>query len=447
MKSPLATKLGTIALLTVLLLIPLYMIKGIILERQALRENVVRDIARSSSSNQHLTGPVFVIPYKKKVRAWKVRADSSRYRDEFEVAGNLYFLPETFALDGKMQTEVRARGIYEARLYHANNQITGRFDIPRQYGVTDDLADYQFEKPFLAVGISDIRGIGNALKITVNGDTHKFKAGSQVDKLGNGVHVSLPSIDPLQHATFEFAFNLMLHDTSQFDITPIGRESQIKLSADWPHPSFVGEFLPAEHKITNEGFDARWQTSLFSTNMDEVMQACLTGAKCEQFNARHFGVSLVNPVDQYLKSERAIKYALLFLVLTFAGFFIFEVLKRLAVHPVQYGLVGMALAVFYLMLLSLSEHIGFGVAYALSSAGCVLLIGFYVSHVLKSMSRGLSFSAGLAALYALLYGLLSAEDYALLMGSLLVFGVLGVVMIATRKLDWYGVGKPESLGQ
>ena len=134
-------------------------------------------------------------------------------------------------------------------------------------------------------------------------------------------------------------------------------------------------------------------------------------------------------------------------MLTFAGFFIFEVLKRLAVHPVQYGLVGMALAVFYLMLLSLSEHIGFGVAYALSSAGCVLLIGFYVSHVLKSMSRGLSFSAGLAALYALLYGLLSAEDYALLMGSLLVFGVLGVVMIATRKLDWYGVGKPESLGQ
>lgn len=230
MKSPLATKLGTIAILTVLLLIPLYMIKGIILERQALRENVVKDIARSSSSNQHLTGPVFVIPYKKKVRAWKVRADNTRYRDEFEVAG-------------KMQTEVRARGIYEARLYHANNQITGRFDIPRQYGITDDLADYQFEMPFLAVGISDIRGIGNALKITVNGDTHNFKAGSQVDTLGNGVHVSLPSIDPLQHATFEFSFDLLLQGTSQFDITPIGRESQIKLSADWPHPSFVGEFF------------------------------------------------------------------------------------------------------------------------------------------------------------------------------------------------------------
>ena len=152
-------------------------------------------------------------------------------------------------------------------------------------------------------------------------------------------------------------------------------------------------------------------------------------------------MSFIDPVDQYLKSERAIKYALLFIVLTFAGFFLFEVLKSLAVHPVQYALVGVALAFFYLLLLSLSEHIGFALAYLLSASACVLLIGFYVGHVLRSAVHGLSFSAGLAALYGLLYGLLSAEDYALLMGSLLLFGLLGVFMVLTRRLDWYGMGR------
>ena len=149
----------------------------------------------------------------------------------------------------------------------------------------------------------------------------------------------------------------------------------------------------------------------------------------------------VDPVDQYLKTDRAIKYALLFIALTFATFFLFEVLKRLAVHPVQYALVGLSLALFYLLLLSLSEHLDFALAYALSASACVGLIGFYVSFVLHSWRRGLGFGSLLAALYAMLYGLLNAEDYALLMGSLLVFGVLGSVMVLTRKLDWYGVGR------
>ena len=146
-------------------------------------------------------------------------------------------------------------------------------------------------------------------------------------------------------------------------------------------------------------------------------------------------------MDQYLKSERAIKYALLFIALTFAGFFLFEVLRDLSVHPIQYALVGAALALFYLLLLSLSEHLGFGLAYLLSAGGCVLLIGFYLCHVLHSLARGLGFATGLALLYALLYGLLSAEDYALLMGALLLFALLGVFMVLTRRLDWYRAGQ------
>jgi len=176
-----------------------------------------------------------------------------------------------------------------------------------------------------------------------------------------------------------------------------------------------------------------------------LLDGCLSSSKCDSLTSTTFGVSLVDPVDQYLKADRAIKYALLFVALTFAGFFLFEVLKRLAIHPVQYTLVGVALALFYLLLLSLSEHLGFAWAYVLSASGCVLLIGFYLSHVLGSGRSGAGFGAGLAGLYGLLYGLLSAEDYALLMGSLLLFAMLGLFMVLTRRLDWYSVGQGKAV--
>jgi inner membrane protein len=339
-----------------------------------------------------------------------------------------------------VQTELRKRGIYEARLFHADNRINGHLSLPAQLGIKENFADYQFDAPFLAVGISDIRGIENALKLELDGQRLDFVPGTEVAWLGEGVRVTLPTLDTSKTTELAFAFDLQLQGTGSLRVLPVGKTSSVSLGANWPHPSFIGNFLPAKREINDQGFTADWQTSFFSTNLQEAMHRCVRG-DCEAFNSRSFGVSFIDPVDQYLKSDRAIKYALLFIVLTFAGFFLFEVLKSLAVHPVQYALVGVALAFFYLLLLSLSEHIGFALAYLLSASACVLLIGFYVCHVLRSVRHGLSFSAGLAALYGLLYGLLSAEDYALLMGSLLLFGLLGVFMVLTRKLDWYGIGQ------
>jgi inner membrane protein len=442
MNRSLTLKLGAIALLILLLLIPLLMINGVIQERQQLRDGVLEDIARSSSYSQQLSGPLMVVPYRKTVRTWKTNEKTNqRYQDVREERGRLYFLPERFELDGQVQTELRARGIYEARLFHADNHISGHFSVPAQLGIKEDFADYRFDQPFLAVGISDIRGIENALKLELNGQSLDFVPGSQVRWLGEGVHVTLPALDTRQATELAFGFDLRLQGTGQLQVLPVGKTSKVSLAANWPHPSFIGNYLPAQREITDQGFTANWQTSFFSTNLQEALNSCVSGGQCEAFSGRSFGVSFIDPVDQYLKSDRAIKYALLFIVLTFAGFFLFEVLKSLAVHPVQYALVGVALAFFYLLLLSLSEHIGFALAYLLSASGCVALIGFYVCHVLRSVRHGLSFSAGLAALYGLLYGLLSAEDYALLMGSLLLFGLLGVFMVLTRKLDWYGIGQ------
>lgn len=440
MNRSLLFKLGAIALLILLLLIPLLMINGIISDRQQLRDGVLMDIARSSSYSQRLTGPVMVVPYRKTVREWKLNEKlNKRYEETREKRGRLYFLPDRFELDGKVQTELRARGIYQARLFHADNRISGRFELPAQLGITEDFADYRFEAAFLAVGISDIRGIENALKLELGGRQLEFEPGTQVDWLGEGVHVALPEQDSKQPAVVDFAFDLRLQGTEQLQVVPVGKTSQVSLASNWPHPSFVGNFLPVQRDVTDKGFSASWQTSFFSTNLEQALQACLDGQNCNDFSNRSFGVNFIDPVDQYLKSDRAIKYALLFIALTFAGFFLFEVLKNLAVHPIQYALVGFALAFFYLLLLSLSEHIGFAMAYLISAGACVLLIGFYVCHVLRSVAHGL------AALYGLLYGLLSAEDYALLMGSLLLFGLLGTVMVLTRKLDWYGVGKRKAV--
>lgn len=453
MKRPLLFKFLAIGLLMLLLLIPISMIGNSIDERRAYSEQVVRDIANSSAHNQTLTGPVLVVPYSKIERTWTVDAEKKRVVEERTVTGKLHFLPDLFRVNGDVTTELRKLGIYSARLYHLDTQVDGNFVVPLNYGIKNNLADYTFQKPYVAVGISDIRGIKNSLQLQLNNQTYEFEPGSELKILGDGVHAVFP-LDVLQFVDgqpkkLSFAFKLLLDGTEQLHFSPIGKETHVELRSDWPHPRFVGNFLPAERSVEETGFSARWQTSYFSTNFSEHFYACVRTTVCDQLQQRQFGVSLIDPVNQYVKSDRAIKYALLFIALTFASFLLFEVLKRLQVHPVQYGLVGMALAFFYLLLLSLAEHIGFALAYTISSVACVLLIGFYVSHVLKSAKRGIGFTIGLSFLYALLYGLLSAEDYALLMGSLLLFVLLCVFMMLTRKVDWYSLsnGKAELVAE
>ena len=442
MSRTLGFKLGAIALLILLLMIPLLMIDGLVDERQNLRHEVLQDIARSSSYRQQITGPILVLPYVKTTHEWKTHAQTGeRYQQERQQRGRLYFLPERFVLDGQVGTELRSRGIYQARLYRSDSRVSGQFRLPPRLGLGDELGFYRFETPFLAVGISDIRGISNDLKLQLNGQTLSFAPGSGESRFGAGVHAPLPALDTQGGQTLAFAFDLQLQGTEQLAVVPVGRDSRVSLNSDWPHPSFIGEYLPSRREVGDRGFSAQWQTSFFATNLEEALADCVRKEQCHGLLGRSFGVNFVDPVDQYLKTDRAIKYALLFIALTFAAFFLFEVLKRLAVHPVQYALVGLSLALFYLLLLSLSEHLVFALAYLLAAGACVGLIGFYVSFVLHSWRRGLGFAALLAALYALLYGLLGAEDYALLMGSLLVFGVLGSVMVLTRKLDWYGVGR------
>jgi inner membrane protein len=431
-------KFGALFFLMLLLLLPMARIRDLIRERQAARDTVVQDIARSAAYAQTITGPILIVPYTRRINEQSLGADRQLVTITREVVGELRLLPQALDVGGRLSTEERQRGIYRAQVINAD------------YGVKDDVASYRFGEPRLALGITDIRGIGNALSLTTGNAKIEFRPGAGSKLFESGVHAPLKLGDSSVSNTtagqrVDYAVELKLQGTGSFNVTPVGRETHVMLTSDWPHPSFEGEFLPRAREINKDGFSAEWQTSFFATNMEEVLARCRPeaapeGQSCNEFNARHFGVSFIDPVDQYLKSERATKYAFLFIGLTFGGFILLEVLKRVSVHPVQYGLVGLALALFFLLLLSFSEHIGFAAAYAVSACACVGLITFYVVHALQSRGQGAGFGLGLAGLYGLLYGILSSEDYALLMGSILVFGLLAVVMVLTRRVNWSGFG-------
>lgn len=443
----LALKCLSLLFVFLLLLAPIGQIRDLIRERQATRDGVVLDIARGAGYAQTLTGPLLFVPYTKKVRAAiDAQGDQPARIEERQVAGELAFLPNTFELSADIALNERQRGIYKARIYQSDNSLSGEFIIPPHFGITEHLSDYTFAAARLVVGIADVRGIANGLTLQVGGQVVPLEPGTKSAVVTAGVHAMLSLPSSAMNERLPFALRLGLKGTGDYLVVPVGRESKVRVRSNWPHPSFVGEFLPVEREVGAKGFNASWQTSLFATNLDDAMTRCQGAPEsaCQDFHSRKFGISFVDPVDQYLKSERATKYAVLFVGLTFAALFLLEAIRRKSVHPIQYGLVGLALAIFFLLLLSLSEHIGFAGAYALSAVACVGLIGFYASHLLGGFRPTAVFVTGLSGLYGVLFAILSAEDYALLAGSLLVFSVLGLVMILSRKVNWSAFGQGDS---
>ena len=289
------------------------------------------------------------------------------------------------------------------------------------------------------MGISDPRGIGKVPQLNAGGKAHPFSAGAGLPHMSEGIHAPLPQLlDLAKPQTLPFAFQLNLQGTRSISYVPVGESSTLSLTSNWPHPSFIGNFLPLQRSVDAKGFKAQWESSWFANNLnDRFQQAAFSDGKSGLSALPAFSTGLVQPVDQYQQNERSVKYAVLFIGLTFLSFFLLETLRSLRVHPIQYVLVGMALVMFFLVLLALSEHLGFGPAYLLAAAACVGQIGFYVSHILGGWKRGLGFAGLLSLLYAVLYGLLQSEDNALLLGSLLLFAALTAIMTLTRRLDWY----------
>jgi inner membrane protein len=435
MQKKLLIKLLAIGVLSLLLLIPLSMIETQISVRSARQDDVTRNIAESSAGQQTLVGPVVLVRYRERVerRARDETTGREVVRQEV-VERTRTFPPQNLDIGGDVRVESLKRGLYRVRLYHLAAQISGIAVIPPKLGL-DGPADIVDAQAILVMGVTDPRGVETDPEVRVNGKSLRFATGTAGAVAGQGVHVVLGEFDPASGSNYEFSLPLNLTGLERLAIAPAGNSTRVTLKSDWPHPSFQGRFLPQQRAVTKDGFEAQWQVSHLARNFDRILMAGQ-----EQGGGETLGISLIDPVNVYLRSERAVKYGILFVILTFAAFFLTEILRQLPIHPMQYLLVGLALAMFFLLLIALSEHVVFLAAYAISSAACVVLIGTYLSGALGSRVRGRAFGAGIAALYGVLYGVLLSEANALLMGTLLLFLALGTTMLSTRRLNWYGIG-------
>ncbi|GHB93305.1 cell envelope integrity protein CreD [Thermomonas carbonis] len=431
----LAFKAIMVVVLTLAILVPLTMVRGTINERQAYRQEAVEAVAQSYARAQGLAGPVLVVPYSEQVELEETDAKGVVRKRQTTVEGNWRYFPKTMTLEGNLLPSIRKRGLHQVRVYELQGALDATFDarIPD----ADPSRPRTLGTPWLDIGIADVRGLTGTPTLKMGATPLPVLQGQQ-GRNEAGMHALLPEgaiVDG--RLAFPLQLGFALRGTEALRIAPLADSNRIVLASAWPHPQFNGDFLPRAPRIDGNGFKAEWEVSSLASNAQAQYR---DGGNVDGKQALDaIGLSLVEPVDLYSKLDRASKYGLLFVLLTFVGFFMFETIRQLPIHPIQYLLVGLALAIFFLLLLGLSEHIAFGIAYCAASVACIGLLGFYLAHVLRSRARGIGFAAMLGLLYAALYGLLLSEDNALVLGSGLLFAILAAVMIATRKVDWYQV--------
>jgi len=436
---PLATKIALLVILILLMLLPINAIVDLIHERSSYRQSVIQQIASSTSAAQTLVGPILVFPYEKTELS---ETDDNGKRRYIVRKSAYYILPETLDIAAAAQVEARKLGIYQAQVYDSRAAVQGRFIVTpsAEWG----LGDIKMGQPYLSVGIADMRGIRQVSPLTLDGKEIAFRPSAKINSMERGLHAMLDNLPPTGKTpqVLPFRFELELLGTSNLSVVPVGETTNFSLKSNWPHPNFIGDFLPTQRTVSDQGFNAQWSSTWFANNMNQRLVQALNANNGYVWQLPAFSATLIETVDQYQLSDRSVKYAILFIGLTFVAFFLFEMLKALRVHPIQYLLVSAALSLFYLLLLALSEHIGFNLAYLTAALACTGLITYYVSHVLGGIRRGIGFGALLALLYAALWGLLQSEDNALLLGSLLLMAVLALVMVLTRKIDWYRLAAP-----
>ena len=390
---------------------------GLVAERQDTGREAAEEIALVWSGRQTFVGPMLI---KQTLVAGEVPRED-------------YVLPHSLRYETTLVPEVRSRGIFKTVVYKSTVKVHGEFkrgDIAPIFGSK--------QNALLSVGISDTRGIEQQFDISWNGAAFPFEPGAGVDLRDmSGLHATVP----LQSITenIPFSFEVELKGSEGFSVAPLGRETAVTIASAWQTPKFVGAFLPSLYEVSEDGFSAEWRISSFGRSYPQTFNTEDVGF--DQVFLSTAGADLHQVIDIYTMVFRSVKYSILFIVITFAAFFLFDILGGIRVHPIQYLLVGAALALFYLLLLSFSERIGFSASYALATVMTAGLVMFYSSFVLKSGKRAFLIGAILAALYGYLYLILQLEDFALLVGSLLLFLLLGGTMYATRNIDWFSLEK------
>lgn len=431
-------KMLWIGFLVLVLLIPLAMIRGVLHERQSRRNVAVHEITSAWGDNQVVVGPVMVLPYRYRTKTWKdqvINGKTERVEVEETSVANAYFLPAELDVDGTVSPELLHRGIYDAVVYKGSLVLSGRFEPPafRELGIS--LSDVLWDNARVTMAVTDLRGTGDILHITVGDHRCELAPGCMLQGYSTGVNAHVPGISA-ETGNLDFRMELDLKGSLGLSFAPVGRRNRVNLSSAWPDPSFRGAFLPADRNVSEKGFNASWEISWYGRHYPQQSTDFNRAFTDKAVEPSLFGVDFLIPVDIYRMVERATKYGALFIALIFTAFFLFEILAVLRIHTVQYTLVGAALCLFYLAVLSLSEFLAFGTAYWIGAAASSLLIIPYSSSVLGAGKRVAVLSAELLGIYAYLYVVLRLQDFSLLLGTAGLFAALGTVMYATRKIDW-----------
>jgi inner membrane protein len=426
MRYPLLGRFALVAGVAVALLLPLGLIRDKVSERRDRADAVQKAFADQTSGAQAVAGPFLALTceetYVEERVVHQANGKPLTVRETRQrPCETRLLLPAELKIEASAPVEQRYRGIYPIRLYRARLTLSGTFEAPPA-----PRASQAWKEAYLVVGISDVRGIKDGAGARIGSRSPVFIPGPFDKRIQSGLHAPLGSHEALEKG-FAFHLPLELLGTTRLAVAPLGSRNEIRIDSTWRHPSFIGAYSPDRREIGPSGFSAGWRVNQLSTGGNAFWLE--TAAAGQLFSsARLLGVELVEPVNPYSMSFRAMEYGFLFVLLTFAAFSLLELLWGVKLHPVQYALTGLALAVFFLLLISLSEHIRFGAAYLVAAAACVGLLAWYLRHLMAGVLFG--------ALYAALYMLLQSEDHALLLGSLLVFGALAAVMLLTRKLDW-----------
>ncbi|HBQ6338551.1 TPA: cell envelope integrity protein CreD, partial [Klebsiella pneumoniae] len=432
LKSPLFWKITTLIGCIVLLSLPLMMVRELINERADYRSEVVDAIEQSTSGSQKLAGPLIAIPITETLTRMENQKEVNYQRSWV-----YYWLPESLAVAGKQTVESRRVGIYSGQVWHNVLQIKASFDPLRLAALRK--TNIVLGQPRLVVSVGDARGIGAIHAPEVNGNVLSVEPGLGISGDGAGIHMPMPALAE-DNKPLEIAFSLDLNGTGEFSLVPLGRNSELQLTSNWPHPGFLGSFLPTQREVSAAGYRAHWQSSWFANDMGSYFKDDM---EIPWSRLPAFSADVMSLADQYQLTDRATKYAILLIGLTFMAFFVFESLTRRPLHPMQYLLVGLSLVLFYLVLLALSEHIGFTAAWLAASLSGAVMNGIYLQAVLRGWRNSLLFVAALLLLDGVMWFLLHSEDSALLLGTGVLALALSVLMFLTRRVDWYALSLPK----
>lgn len=451
MNKALLLKLAILAFVSLLICVVLAQIGGLVYERQQRQREATQNVEQSLAGPQALAGPLLVRACKE---TWTYISDKKEVTDSRDFW--LTATPSQLQVGGGLSPEERRRGLFKVNTYVAQLNVEARWEslaglVPKAQHANGRLS---CDDPAVVATLSDARGIRTA-ELKRDGSALTVAAGTPYAAVRGSLHARLPEQRLDQPLTV--ALKLHLVGSQRFGIVPAAGSTQVTLQSSWPHPSFTGQFLPLEHKIGVSGFSARWAvSSLASSAAADLMAGHAMPDLSEGSNYRPetaatarknldvLAVELIDPVNPYVMSDRAIKYGLMFIALTFVTVGLTELLTGRRVHPVQYLLVGLALSLFFLLLLSLSEHLPFVVAYLIAAGAAAAVLTQYAAAMLGGWLRGMAFGGGIALLYGALYVLLSREQTSLVIGAVMLFAVLATVMTLTRKLDWYRLGTPSA---